>query len=191
MRPDDDLEEISIADLGSQASSSSSSSVSTKMVVADTSPLNYLVQIDCDFLLPLLYQRVLTPPIVVAELTHIGAPPIVARWAAQPPVWLEVLPIGTQPDEKLCLLDAGERDAIQLAIELHASEVLIDEFKGRREARSRGLSIVGTLGVLIAGEQARVVDAHNAFERLMQTNFRLTPQLRHSFLEFLRPPIGR
>jgi hypothetical protein len=26
------------------------------VVVADTSPLNYLIQIDCDYLLPALYQ---------------------------------------------------------------------------------------------------------------------------------------
>jgi len=42
----------------------------------------------------------------------------------------------------------------------------------------------------MAGEQASLVDARNAFERLvMQTNFRITPQLRHSFLELSGLPL--
>lgn len=194
MRPDDDLQEISIAELRGQGPSALTSRLlapgaSTKIVVADTSPLNYLTQINCDFLLPLLYRRVITPPIVLAELADAGAPRVVARWAAQPPGWLEILPPETQPDEGLCLLDAGERDAIQLAIELRASEVLSDEFKGRREAQVRGFSIVGTLGVLIAGERAGLVDAQDPFERLMQTNFRIAPRLRLDFIDTLRHSI--
>jgi predicted nucleic acid-binding protein len=43
--------------------------VSAEIVVADTSPLNYLVQISCDFLLPSLYRRVIVPPSVLSELT--------------------------------------------------------------------------------------------------------------------------
>ncbi len=35
------------------------------VVVADTSPLNYLVQIHCQDLLPALYERVLVPPAVI------------------------------------------------------------------------------------------------------------------------------
>jgi predicted nucleic acid-binding protein len=31
------------------------------VVVADTSPLNYLVQINCDHVLPALYERVFVP----------------------------------------------------------------------------------------------------------------------------------
>lgn len=159
MRLDDDFQEINIAEsdrrkFRSAAFGTSAPIASTKTVVADTSPLNYLVQIECDFLLPLLYRRVIAPPIVLAELTHFNAPPLVAKWVTQAPVWLEVLSSETQPDEDLCMLDAGERDAIQLAIELHAQEILIDESKGRREAQSRGFSVVGTLGVLIAAERS-------------------------------------
>ena len=40
------------------------------VVVADTSPLNYLVQINCDHVLPSLYQRVFVPAAVVEELNH-------------------------------------------------------------------------------------------------------------------------
>jgi len=38
------------------------------VVVADTSPLNYLIQIKGDHVLPALYVRVLVPSAVVDEL---------------------------------------------------------------------------------------------------------------------------
>jgi predicted nucleic acid-binding protein len=41
------------------------------VVVADTSPLNYLVQINCQDLLPALYKRVLVPGAVIQELAHL------------------------------------------------------------------------------------------------------------------------
>lgn len=50
------------------------------IVVADTSPLNYLLQINCESLLPSLYQRVLVPPAVLHELAHPEAPKVVGQW---------------------------------------------------------------------------------------------------------------
>jgi len=44
------------------------------VVVADTSPLNYLVQIDCQGLLPALFERVLVPRVVIQELAHARRP---------------------------------------------------------------------------------------------------------------------
>jgi predicted nucleic acid-binding protein len=40
------------------------------IVVADTTPLRYLVVIECERLLPALYGRVLIPPAVAAELSQ-------------------------------------------------------------------------------------------------------------------------
>lgn len=40
------------------------------IVVADTSPLNYLIQIECDSLLRELYNRVVIPEAVLLELRH-------------------------------------------------------------------------------------------------------------------------
>jgi predicted nucleic acid-binding protein len=60
------------------------------IVVSDTSPLNYLVLIGADQLLPSLFRRVLTPPEVLAEMQHAKAPPQVSAWAQNPPAWLEV-----------------------------------------------------------------------------------------------------
>jgi predicted nucleic acid-binding protein len=59
------------------------------IVVADTSPLNYFLQISCESLLPSLYQRVLVPPAVLEELAHPDAPKIVANWLLQLPGWIE------------------------------------------------------------------------------------------------------
>lgn len=49
------------------------------IVVADTSPLNYLIQIESDELLPRLYGRIVIPAGVLEELKHPSAPPAVRK----------------------------------------------------------------------------------------------------------------
>jgi predicted nucleic acid-binding protein len=58
-------------------------------VVADTSPLCYLLLIDQIDLLPLLFERVLIPKAVAAELTPTAADRKLREWIAMPPAWLE------------------------------------------------------------------------------------------------------
>jgi hypothetical protein len=50
------------------------------IVIADTGPLNYLIQIETDGLLPILYSKVVVPPAVLAELRHPSAPAAVQSW---------------------------------------------------------------------------------------------------------------
>jgi predicted nucleic acid-binding protein len=52
------------------------------VVVADTSPIDYLVLIGQIDLLRRLYQRVLVPPAVLLELTHKRAPEAVRTWVS-------------------------------------------------------------------------------------------------------------
>src|SRR6266853_6847067 len=66
-------------------------------IVADTTPLNYLVLIQAAEILPNLYRTVLIPPAVKAELAHSNTPAIVRAWISQPPRWLEVVSL-KQPD---------------------------------------------------------------------------------------------
>ena len=47
------------------------------IVVADTTPLRYLVVIGREQLLPALYGRVLIPPAVAEELDHESTPDVV------------------------------------------------------------------------------------------------------------------
>jgi len=62
------------------------------LVVADTSPLNYLVLMQQDTLLPTLYERVMIPPAVREELQRPRTPQAVRQWVAHPPAWLTVQP---------------------------------------------------------------------------------------------------
>ena len=58
------------------------------IVVADTSPLNYLLEIGQESVLPVLYQRVLIPQAVLDELAHLDAPKAVANWRLDLPSWI-------------------------------------------------------------------------------------------------------
>ncbi len=60
------------------------------VVVSDTSPLNYLVMIGEITILHRLYDKVLIPFEVLAELEDSGAPPQVLQWVRARPDWLEV-----------------------------------------------------------------------------------------------------
>ena len=142
------------------------------VVVADTSPLNYLVLIGQVELLKKLYTRILIPPAVLAELKHPLAPNAVRNWAGSAPEWVEV----SSPKHSLILpqLDLGESQAIALATEMHAEVVLIDEQAGRKEALQRGLRVAGTLSVLDEADRAGLVLFDDAVAQLQKTTFRLS-----------------
>src|SRR5712692_7908180 len=106
-------------------------------IVADTTPLNYLVLIEAVELLPRLYGRVLIPPSVFAELSDPHAPAQVRTWAMQSRDWLGVVPLRAPADSSLMHLDVGERDAITLAAEQQASLLLMDERDGAAAARAQ------------------------------------------------------
>jgi predicted nucleic acid-binding protein len=157
------------------------------IVVADTSPLNYFVQIGCESVLSSLYQRVLIPPSVLKELGHAGAPKIVGEWLLDLPSWIEVRGTAAPPDAALADLDPGEREAIQLAQEQRADLLLIDERRGRLVAKRHGLATTGTLGVLLAAAQNGLLDAAATYQQLAaKTNFRCSPELKNSFLQRVR-----
>jgi len=60
------------------------------VVVADTSPLNYLIQIDCQGVLPALFRRVFIPTAVARELDHPRTRAVVGAFLRQMPQWVAV-----------------------------------------------------------------------------------------------------
>jgi len=147
------------------------------LVVADTSPLRYLVEIDHIALLPQLFEKIFIPTVVYDELRHPGAPALVRTWAQSAPAWLEVLPVVSSDDPELQALDAGERSALSLGAVLGADLILIDDRKGAVAALRKGFEIAGTLGVLTRGAQRGLLDLEDALAMLKRTNFRYRQEL--------------
>jgi len=156
-------------------------------VVSDTSPLCYLVVIGAEDVLPKLYGGISITQTVLAELRHAGAPASVRTWANNPPNWLQLHPDPLRADPSLAGLHPGERTAIQLAEQLHADIVLLDDLSGRTAAGQRGLKLAGTLGVLRDAAQAGLLDLTKALNALRQTNFRASPELLRSLYTRSRP----
>ena len=153
------------------------------LVVADTSPINYLVLLEQTVVLPALYTRVFLPPAVVTELQDPEAPEEVRAWVAGLPVWCEVRhPAPLRETEILAHLGAGEREAILLAQELWADVLLIDEEDGRQAARSRALTVTGTLGVLERAAERGLLDLPSTLARLLTTSFRVRDELIQGML---------
>jgi predicted nucleic acid-binding protein len=80
-----------------------------------------------------MYGCVVVPQAVREELVRASAPQLVRSWVDHLPIWLEVRSPLAVADSSLAKLDAGERDAITLATELHADRLIVDEREGRRE----------------------------------------------------------
>jgi predicted nucleic acid-binding protein len=156
------------------------------VVIADTSPLRYLICLGLVELLPRLYGRVAIPAQVARELGACGAPAVVAEWISAPPDWLEVRELspreGADVWPAVQLLDEGERDAILLALQENARLLLIDERAGREVADSLGIASVGVLGILVLAGREGMVDLRVAFEALARTNFRVSRRFLEQIL---------
>lgn len=144
------------------------------LIVADTTPLNYLILIERESLLQALFSRVIIPSNVHKELLSPLAPPPTRAWASSLPGWAQV-----QTAERLLelpRLDPGETEAISLAEEL-GSAVLLDEKRARIVAEGRGLSVVGTLGLLRIAAESDLVNFEEAIDDLRKTNARISDTL--------------
>ena len=136
-----------------------------------------------------LFQNVAVPPAVLAEL-HLDAdrPGSRAIARAKEDGWLLV---EDAPDEgdlaKLAeLLDRGEAEAIALA-KAKDAKLLIDERRGRDVARRRGVSVIGTGGVLLSAKRNDVIDKiAPILEDLTAHGYRLGSELRAELLRLAK-----
>ena len=146
-----------------------------QLVIADTSPINYLILIGHIDLLPRLFERVALPKAVQAELSASRAPLPVQSWITAPPAWLEIYDTTGLP--MVSGLDEGETAAIALAESLHADLLLMDERDGCRVAHGRGLRVTGTLGLLDLAAERGLLDFSQTIKQLESTNFHRTEAL--------------
>ena len=154
------------------------------IVVSDTSPIrafHFLKEID---LLRQLFGSVIVPSAVAIELTQ--------PHPSFQPVDLSLIPfveIRTPQDLQrvahyAATLDAGEAEAIALAVELGAM-LLIDETAGRAEAAAQGVPFVSVLGVLARAKRERlIVEVRPLVDRLrIELRFHIGQELYEQFLQ--------
>lgn len=150
-------------------------------VVADAGPLIGLARIGQLDLLRRLYGRVVVPPAVESELA-IGSdrPGANALEGAIRAGWIAVDTLANAGafQDLLMLLGAGEAEAIALAQRRRARLLLVDDARGRRIARSRGVPVAGVAGVLLAAKIRQEVEAVGPILReLAAAGYRLAPRL--------------
>lgn len=130
------------------------------IVVSDAGPLIYLGSVGRLALLRDLFGRVVVPQQVWDEVVGAGAerPGSVAVAAAS---WIDVrTPSPSGLAERLAdVLGAGEAAAIGLCLELQAELLCCDDLGARHVATAQGIRVVGTLGLLVRGKQAGLLDA--------------------------------
>lgn len=141
--------------------------------VVDASPLIFLAKIDR---LPVLQgsaERILVPETVLSEI-RAGDDLATARIERAAELWLR--PVASAPNPSSP--QVGELAVIELALEHRAERVVLDDRAARRHARAQGLSVVGTLGLLLAARlRAEIRDLGREIDRLESHGFRASPQL--------------
>jgi len=149
------------------------------IVVSDTTPLSELAKVGHMNLLRDVFGQVILPQEVYDEVTT-GMHPAVA--VVKSADWIEVFSVNNSEKvsalQTLTKLGLGECAAIILAEELNAQRLLIDDLEGRREAISRNLPVIGTVGVLLlAKKQGRIKSIKEILDALIAQNTRISPKL--------------
>ena len=161
------------------------------IVVSDTSALSNLAIVNHLWLLEAIYQNVIIPDVVATELAAASNSTISAILKLG---WIQTqslinFKLADQLQQERGL-DAGEANAIALAFELQADDLLIDERLGRQEAIRLGLSIIGILGILLVAKQRSLIpQVQPVMEALInQAGFRVSPQLYQRILTLAQEP---
>ena len=128
------------------------------IIVSDTSSINNLAAINQLHLLQQLYQTVLIPEAVYQELTDPSFP-VAGATEVQTFDWIQTLAVTNRSVVEMLNneLDIGEAEAIALALEVEADQVLIDERRGRLVAAKLNLRYTGILGILVEAKSRGLI----------------------------------
>jgi predicted nucleic acid-binding protein len=144
-------------------------------LVVNTSPLIHLAEADLLHLLQDAAPNVWVPQPVAIEIRAYGDQDPTARALAAHD-WLEVRPVEQVAPEILAWdLGLGESAVLELARAFIGSTAVIDDLAGRRCAEALGLSLRGTVGLVLAAKlTGRLAAARPVLERLRDTGMYLS-----------------
>ena len=136
-------------------------------IVINTSPIIAIVAALGDLRVLQIYRRVWVPFEVCQEISAGGAAQFAlaefeaAHWIQKRTQPLSIATV------LLNTLDRGEAAVIQLALDQNIQTVVIDEAAGRRVARLNGLSVTGSIGILLrAKSQSHPFSMREAIDRM-------------------------
>jgi predicted nucleic acid-binding protein len=155
----------------------------TPLVVSDASPIIALVWLDRLDLFPALFGQVYISPVVYQEI--LDQPYTIDTRPLNELSWLKLQPVQNQLAATLLQdqLDPGESEAIVLSHELAAGLLLMDERRGRRQASQSGLTVMGTLGILLRARQLGLVtELRPLLDRLLRLPFHMSAELYQEIL---------
>ncbi len=156
-----------------------------KQIVINTGPLIAIVAALGDYsILGKLYDDILVPHEVAEEILTGGKKALaysefaIARELKKIKTPVKIAPI------LLNSLDLGEAAVIQLALDKKIQTVCIDEAVGRRVARLNGLSITGTIGILLrAKREGHEIYLNDAIEKMQKHGIWINERLKKSAIE--------
>ncbi len=145
------------------------------IIVSDTTPLRYLIELEAADILLTLFGQVIIPQRVFSELQDFGTPQIVRDWMQASPDWLIVRQADLSLFTPQVKIEDGEREAIALALALGADALLCDDGKAIKEAARLRLPVIRLFSVLDKAAAAGLLDLAEAVVRLRRTTFHLPP----------------
>lgn len=151
--------------------------------ISNTSPLLYLYRAGFIGWLPQLFEEIWTVPAVADELNAGLAKGFTALRVVDY-AWIQVRAPQAVPSPWLTYdLGAGELAAIALALENPQRIVLLDDAQARRVAQAAGLTVWGTLKVLLeAKRHGLTATVSSALDALVRSGMWMTPALRDRVL---------
>lgn len=128
--------------------------------ICDASPIVNLARIESLHLLPDLYDAVILPEAVWQEGVVEGEGQPGSR-AVRTASWIERRTVSNSDLVRALRqdLDAGEAEAIALAVETDGAVLLMDERHGRETASHFDVPHLGLIGVLIDAKESRHIEA--------------------------------
>jgi uncharacterized protein len=152
------------------------------LVVSNTSPILNLAIVDQLTLLHQQFDTIIIPKAVLDELKiNEQRPGSQAIQQAVAAGWIQIHEMTSEPLVQLLrqTLDQGESEAIALAVALKADWTIIDERDGRKVAKSLGLKVTGTLGILLRAKQTGELESlqPTVDNLISNAGFRIAPEL--------------
>jgi predicted nucleic acid-binding protein len=147
--------------------------------VCNSSPLIHLAKVGKLELLRDYFTEILIPEAVYRECVVDGKDREDAK-RIESASWIRVVDIKNIDLKKALntVLDEGESEAIVLALQESADLILLDDYEARELARTYGLRITGTIGILIkARHEGDISSIGEMLKKLRRTGFWLSDDL--------------